>query len=72
MTNKQNPKFQELVAKLREIFQIDRPELDFGIYRILNAARARSTTTCKTGWPRRCRPRSTATTKPNVSKWRAS
>ena len=37
MTNKQNPKSQELVAKLREIFQIDRPELDFGIYRILNA-----------------------------------
>ena len=37
MTNKQNPKFQELVAKLREIFQIDRPDLDFGIYRILNA-----------------------------------
>lgn len=30
MTTKQNPKFQELVAKLREIFQIDRPELDFG------------------------------------------
>jgi len=37
MTSKNNPKFQELVAKLREIFQIDRPELDFGIYRILNA-----------------------------------
>ncbi|MFT8780632.1 MAG: site-specific DNA-methyltransferase [Acetobacter orientalis] len=37
MTNKHNPKFQELVGKLREIFQIDRPELDFGIYRILNA-----------------------------------
>jgi hypothetical protein len=37
MTTKQNPKFQELVVKLREIFQIDRPELDFGIYRILNA-----------------------------------
>ena len=37
MTNKNNPKFQELIAKLREIFQIDRPELDFGIYRILNA-----------------------------------
>ena len=37
MTSKQNPKFQELVSKLREIFQIDRPELDFGIYRILNA-----------------------------------
>ncbi|KGS91804.1 DNA methylase family protein [Burkholderia pseudomallei] len=37
MSTKQNAKFQELVAKLREIFQIDRPELDFGIYRILNA-----------------------------------
>ncbi|PRX34401.1 adenine-specific DNA-methyltransferase [Paraburkholderia sp. BL18I3N2] len=37
MTTKQNVKFQDLVAKLREIFQIDRPELDFGIYRILNA-----------------------------------
>jgi adenine-specific DNA-methyltransferase len=37
MTTKQNAKFQELVTKLREIFQIDRPELDFGIYRILNA-----------------------------------
>ncbi|WP_055137636.1 DNA methyltransferase [Pseudomonas corrugata] len=33
---KQNAKFQQLVTKLREIFQIDRPELDFGIYRILN------------------------------------
>ncbi|GAA4041412.1 hypothetical protein GCM10022281_23050 [Sphingomonas rosea] len=30
-------KYDDLVAKLREIFQIDRPELDFGIYRILNA-----------------------------------
>lgn len=30
-------KFNELVIKLREIFQIDRPELDFGIYRIMNA-----------------------------------
>jgi len=37
MTNSQNPKFQELVAELREIFQIDRPELNFGIYRVLNA-----------------------------------
>ena len=30
-------KFDDLVSKLREIFQIDRPELDFGVYRILNA-----------------------------------
>lgn len=33
-------KFNELVAKLREVFQIDRPELDFGIYRILNTRAA--------------------------------
>lgn len=37
MSKAHTAKFQELVAKLREIFQIDRPELDFGIYRILNA-----------------------------------
>ncbi|MCA3900789.1 hypothetical protein JKP31_05715 [Vibrio vulnificus] len=30
-------KYNELVKKLKEIFQIDRPELDFGIYRILNS-----------------------------------
>ena len=30
-------KYTELTKKLKEIFQIDRPELDFGIYRILNA-----------------------------------
>ena len=30
-------KFNELVAKLKEIFQIDKPDLDFGIYRILKA-----------------------------------
>jgi adenine-specific DNA-methyltransferase len=29
--------FDALITKLREIFQIDRPELDFGVYRILNA-----------------------------------
>lgn len=29
-------KYNELVKKLKEIFQIDRPDLDFGIYRILN------------------------------------
>lgn len=30
-------KYNDLVRKLKEIFQIDRPELDFGVYRILNA-----------------------------------
>lgn len=29
-------KYDDLVCKLKEIFQIDRPELDFGVYRILN------------------------------------
>ena len=29
-------KFQELVAKLKEIFQLDKQELDFGIYRIMH------------------------------------
>jgi adenine-specific DNA-methyltransferase len=29
-------KFDDLVKKLREIFQIDRPDLDFGIYRVIN------------------------------------
>jgi hypothetical protein len=49
-------KYNELVAKLREIFQIDRPELDFGIYRILNArARRDQPTTWRTGWPRKLR-----------------
>lgn len=33
-------KYNELVKKLKEIFQIDRPELDFGVYRILNARSA--------------------------------
>ncbi|NTU58466.1 MAG: site-specific DNA-methyltransferase [Chlorobiaceae bacterium] len=30
-------KYEDLVRKLKEIFQIDRPELDFGVYRILNS-----------------------------------
>ncbi len=30
-------KYDDLVTKLKEIFQIDRPELDFGVYRILSA-----------------------------------
>ena len=36
-TSLASPTYQKLVTKLREIFQIDRPDLDFGIYRILNA-----------------------------------
>ena len=34
-----SPHFEELIEKLEEIFQIDKQELDFGIYRILAARR---------------------------------
>lgn len=34
-----SPQFSSLVEKLKEIFQIDKPELDFGIHRILRARR---------------------------------
>ena len=30
-------KLEELIRKLKEILQIDRPDLDFGIYRVINA-----------------------------------
>jgi adenine-specific DNA-methyltransferase len=33
-------KYDDLVRKLKEIFQIDKPELDFGVYRILNVRAA--------------------------------
>ena len=36
MATTDNAKYKELVRKLKEIFQIDKPELDFGIYRILH------------------------------------
>jgi adenine-specific DNA-methyltransferase len=39
-TSPATPAFQKLVAKLREVFQIDQPDLDFGIYRIINARAA--------------------------------
>ena len=35
-----SPKLAELIAKLHEILQIDKPELDFGIYRIIRARAA--------------------------------
>lgn len=31
------PKFQKLVTLLKELFQLDQPDLDFGIYRIMHA-----------------------------------
>ncbi|NJN77037.1 MAG: hypothetical protein HC803_00855 [Saprospiraceae bacterium] len=32
----QNDKYKQLIEVLREIFQLDQPDLDFGIYRIMN------------------------------------
>lgn len=34
-----NEKKQRLLAQLREMFQIDQPDLDFGLYRIMHAKR---------------------------------
>lgn len=34
-----NDTFQQFRAKLDELFQMDRAELDFGIYRIMNIKR---------------------------------
>lgn len=31
------PKFKKLVTLLKELFQLDQPDLDFGIYRIMHA-----------------------------------
>lgn len=32
-------RFNKLVTLLRELFQIDQPELDFGLYRVMHAKR---------------------------------
>jgi len=40
LKRKSMSKYDDLVRKLKEIFQIDKPELDFGVYRILNARSA--------------------------------
>ena len=34
-----NTKRDQLIAKLKEMFQMDQADLDFGIYRIMNAKR---------------------------------
>ena len=34
-----NGRFERLKAKLMELFQLDQPDLDFGIYRIMNKKR---------------------------------
>lgn len=37
--NDTNAKRQQLIDKLKELFQMDQADLDFGIYRIMNAKR---------------------------------
>lgn len=37
--NTPNTKRDQLIAKLKEMFQMDQADLDFGIYRIMNAKR---------------------------------
>lgn len=37
MTDTHPAKFTKLVILLRELFRLDQPDLDFGIYRILHA-----------------------------------
>lgn len=37
------PQLAQLIAKLEEIFQINQPDLDFGIYRILNSRQTQIT-----------------------------
>jgi len=39
MTEKTNEKKQRLLNLLREMFQLDQPDLDFGLYRIMHAKR---------------------------------
>lgn len=37
MSEPNTAKFNKLVTLLRELFQLDQPDLDFGIYRIMHA-----------------------------------
>lgn len=37
MTDTNPAKFKKLVTLLSELFQLDQPDLDFGIYRIMHA-----------------------------------
>ena len=43
MTQTFNPKFERLKALLKELFQLDQPDLDFGLYRIMHAKSAEVT-----------------------------
>ena len=36
-TDGRSPQFDKMIALLKELFQLDRPDLDFGFYRIMHA-----------------------------------
>ncbi|AEW77489.1 LOW QUALITY PROTEIN: DNA methylase N-4/N-6 domain protein [Aggregatibacter actinomycetemcomitans ANH9381] len=48
-----SPHLAQLISKLKEIFQINQPELDFGIYRILNSRAAEIATFLETTLPQK-------------------
>ena len=48
-----SPHLAQLISKLKEIFQINQPELDFGIYRILNSRTAEIATFLETTLPQK-------------------
>ena len=43
MSNPNDKKRQQLISKLKELFQLDQPDLDFGLYRIMHAKSAEIT-----------------------------
>ena len=43
MSTPNDNKRQQLISKLRELFQLDQPDLDFGLYRIMHAKSAEIT-----------------------------
>ena len=48
-----SPHLAQLISKLKEIFQINQPELDFGIYRILNSRATEIATFLETTLPQK-------------------
>ncbi|MDP1900821.1 MAG: hypothetical protein Q8K96_10255, partial [Rubrivivax sp.] len=43
MSTPNDNKRQQLISKLKELFQLDQPDLDFGLYRIMHAKSAEIT-----------------------------
>lgn len=46
-------KFQKLKTLLKDLFQLDQPDLDFGLYRVIHA-RSAEVTQFLAAWPPRC------------------